>query len=628
MLPLSPAVKDSYAAIMATRSSGAGDAAGIVEPVAALESSLLYPPPPRRALRVFAHDPMVARLAGTGSDVVTLNVPYEPLQRGPKGELVEVIDYDSDARCFYPAVNLDHPNVLAQDGLAPDEADPRFHQQMVYAVVRSFLENFERGLGRRFGWSGNHALRIYPHAFRSANAFFDPNADGRLLFGYFCADRSTPGHNLPDQHVFTCLSHDIIVHETTHALVHKNRRYLKDPTNPDVFAFHEGFADLMALFQHFSLPELVVRHLQHSRGDLASATPLVELARQFGEGSGRGRALRHAVGDPPDPSLARSTFEPHARGALMVAAVFDGFLAAYRTASADLLRLTTGGSGKLPDGAIHPDLAGRLAAEACRLADRSLLMCVRAFEYLPPVDVDLSDFLRSLVTADTDLFPRDEDGLRAQIVEGFRSRGLLPTGVGSLADASIVWPTYQGSLRLDDSVVGPLLLKTASRYSVPLDASRRQMPLPDSVAMSLKRWATRHHEALGLDPAARPEVDGLHALFRLGAGGQPHIDIVARLVQTLPAHVAGTSPERVGHLSLRGGLTLVADSLGQVRHLIRKPLPRADGDNPRQRQRLHELQSFASDVLGRHGRTPWYRGEPRVVDVLNFARIDDLGFDW
>jgi hypothetical protein len=604
---------------------GAGESSPAAE---TLETAATYPPPARRTLRVFAYDPMVARLSGSGADVVTLSVPFEPLQRGPKGELIEVIDYDSTNQCCYPAVNLDHPHVLAQDGLTPSEADPRFHQQMVYAVVRSLLENFERGMGRRFGWSGNHPLRIYPHAFRAANAFFDPDADGRLLFGYFRADRLAPGRNLPDQHVFTCLSHDIVVHEATHALVHKNRKYLKDPTNADVYAFHEGFADLMALFQHFSLPDLVARHLQHVRGDLDSDTPLVELARQFGEGSGRGEALRRAIGHEPDPSLAALTFEPHARGALLVAAVFDGFLDAYRQASSDLIRLATSGSGVLPEGAIHPDLTRRLAAEACRLADRAQLMCVRAFEYLPPVDVDFSDFLRSLVTADRDLFPADEDGLRASIVEGFRRRGLLPTGVGSLNDAAVVWPTFDGALDLDEHFVTALLLKTAARYSTPRDSARRQaLKLGDTVAMSLRRWASGRREVLGLDPDARVDVDGLHALFRIGAGGQPHIDIVARVVQAARPDAAGTSSEKVGQLPLRGGVTVVADSLGQVRYVISKPLPRANGDQ-RQVERLANLQSFASTVLGHHGLTPWRASPPAVADLLNFARVDDAGFDW
>ena len=59
--------------------------------------------------------------------------------------------------------------------------------------------------------------------------------------------------------MFSCLSHDIIVHEATHALVDRLRPRYKEATNVDVYAFHEGFADAVALFQHFALPDLLAR---------------------------------------------------------------------------------------------------------------------------------------------------------------------------------------------------------------------------------------------------------------------------------------------------------------------------------------------------------------------------------
>ena len=40
------------------------------------------------------------------------------------------------------------------------------------------------------------------------------------------------GNNLPGQRVFTCLSHDIIAHEVTHAVIDGIRTYFTEPTNP------------------------------------------------------------------------------------------------------------------------------------------------------------------------------------------------------------------------------------------------------------------------------------------------------------------------------------------------------------------------------------------------------------
>ena len=47
--------------------------------------------------------------------------------------------------------------------------------------------------------------------------------------------------------------------ETTHALLDGMHRRFIYPSNPDVLAFHEALADVVALFQHFTLPE-IVRH--------------------------------------------------------------------------------------------------------------------------------------------------------------------------------------------------------------------------------------------------------------------------------------------------------------------------------------------------------------------------------
>ena len=91
---------------------------------------------------------------------------------------------------------------------------------------------------------------------------------------------------------------------------------------------------------------------------------------------------------------------PHSRGAILVAAVFDAFLAIYETRTADLMRISTGGAGVLSAGAIHPDLVHRLAAEAVKSAKHILDMCIRALDYIPPVDITFGEYLRGLITAD------------------------------------------------------------------------------------------------------------------------------------------------------------------------------------------------------------------------------------
>lgn len=70
------------------------------------------------------------------------------------------------------------------------------------------LARFEQALGRRVDWNFRaHQLKVVPHAFEQANAFYAPDAEA-LVFGYYHSN---------DGPVFLSLSHDVVVHETTHA---------------------------------------------------------------------------------------------------------------------------------------------------------------------------------------------------------------------------------------------------------------------------------------------------------------------------------------------------------------------------------------------------------------------------
>jgi hypothetical protein len=289
---------------------------------------------------------------------------------------------------------------------------------MVYAVAMKVLENSDIALGRRFYFRGRRPLKVFPHAFHGANACYHPGMFA-VLFGYFPADRKNSGANLPGQPVFSCLSHDIIAHEVTHAITHRLRKYFLEPTNEDVMAFHEAFSDIVAIFQHFSFPDILRFTIQQSRGDLRQNATLIQLAQQFGYATGTGDALRSAV-DNPDPRKLQTAVEEHERGSVLVAAVFDAFFRTYQQRIEDLLRLASGGSGQLPTSALHPDLAHRLGQEAATVAQATLRMCIRAFDYLPPLDVTFGDYLRALITADFELNPRDTTGLRQAMVEAFR----------------------------------------------------------------------------------------------------------------------------------------------------------------------------------------------------------------
>jgi hypothetical protein len=431
------------------------------------------PPPLYRSLQVFSLDPDAdIRMDSASLSRSIVQVPWESdLQAGPVGEYIEVVDYDPSSGCVYEAVDLNHPSLLAQNGYTPSLGNPQFHQQMVYAIAMKTIHNFEQVLGRTVLWSERQRdennriissrddvdldkdpryvqrLRIYPHALREENAYYSP-AKKALLLGYFNSATEDPRQELPGGVVFTCLSHDIIAHETTHAILDGMHRRLLEPTNIDMLAFHEAFADIVAIFQHFSLPGLLLDQIQRTGGELRTNNLLARLASQFARATGAGDALRNALGNisptghqlPPDPTAIHSEKEPHRRGAILVAAVFDAFLKIYESRIADLKRIAANGVGLGDKGTnIHPDLAGRYADEAVKVAERVLKICIRALDYIPPVDVNFGDYLRGLITADSVAFPLDPKRYRLAFVEAFRDRGILPSDVRALGEDSLRW---------------------------------------------------------------------------------------------------------------------------------------------------------------------------------------------
>ena len=570
--------------------------------------------PERRPLRIFAFDPMLSR---SGDYRVTIEIPYKPIEREERhfrDDRLEVIDYEPATRRYIRAVDLNDDEIAMTQGLEPLEHDPQFHQQMVYAVASKVLENFDRALGRRLRFRGGERLRLIPHAFQGRNAYFDDELNA-VLFGYFSADDDNPGPNLPGQLVFTCLSHDIIAHEVSHAALSRLHGYYNEPTNPQVPALHEAFADIVALFQRLTFIEVVTPAIRESRGNLLDpSSHLLDIGAQFGSASGKGAPLRRIAGKP-DPALFAKTKEPHDLGWILVSAVFEGFVSTYERRTRDLLRLATGGSGRLPEGELHPDLVNRLTWECMRTAQAVLSMCIRATDYLPPVDPTFSDFLRAMVTADFELNRADDSGLRASMIEAFRLRGIRPESVGSLAVQSLLLeaedlaktepdPTLAkivgrltgfGARELGRNTVAaattterkrrtPRRLESKADWviqqnmslSEPVDqpadvvsvASAEEEPdeILRGIATDLGNWARENRNRLKLDSEVSVAVRGFHPVHRIAASGELLVEMVAHFVQTRRDALGD-----LGGLKYRAGVTMIANVDGHIRYLICKP---------------------------------------------------------
>jgi len=584
------------------------------------------PRPAYRCLRGYSIDPsLTTRLDTAPVAEITFKVPWETLEPGPIGEYLEVIDVDPASGCFYEPVDLSAATVLARDGLTPSEGIPQFHQQMVYAVSSLTIRNFERALGRPSLWRAAPPapvanpkddsvfvprLRIYPHALREQNAFYSPQKIA-LLFGYFKAAQDDPADHVPGGMVFTCLSHDIVAHETTHALLDGMHRKFLHPTNRDVRAFHEAFADIVALLQHFTFAEILRHQISMTRGEIGGHENLLgQLAGEFGRASGMRGALRDAIGSvgkdgiwrprEADPAEYEDTLEAHARGAILVAAVFDAFLGIYKLRTSDLVRLATRGTGVLEPGAIHPDLVGRLADEAAKAAQHVLTMCIRALDYCPPVDITFGEFLRAVITADTDAVPDDDRHYRVAFVEAFRRRGIYPRDLRTLSPDSLLWRTPEGdevrpSPALEEGL--QLLRPFASEFLFVQAGDGHDEPrerifhLQREMRRRIHLWLENHflhhpdgaNDAafLGVDASGHFEVHTARFALRPSPDGDIDAQILVGILQEMKVPADPRDPFTVP-MSVEGGCTIIGDLRRlKIRYCVRKNVK---SENRRARQ--------------------------------------------
>jgi hypothetical protein len=515
--------------------------------------------------RIVALDPSVK---GTDGKVLTaeIEIPNEQLSPGPRGYRVQVVDYDASRQILYkPASFREEDSRSVPDNV---EADRAFHARNVYAVVMRVLARFERALGRRVGWSFlGHQLTVAPHAFLDLNAYYSKD-DRALFFGYYPADSS---------HVFTCLSHEVIAHETTHALVDGLRPTYTYPSSPDQAAFHEGFADIVALLSVLSLREVVSAALDLEippEDELIRASKLTEkalkegvllgLAKQVGEvmyGT-HGVALRRSITLPPDRRLAESLQykEPHRRGELLAAAVLGAFLKIWKKRIDQFGELERGKVNRLGvvDGAVET-------------AERLLTIVIRALDYCPPADLLFGDFLSAMLTADYELYPDDSRyGYRNALREGFASFGFNPTAeCPGATDEPGLW-------------IGPADLSLIYKRTHQESMGRN----PDEVFRFL--WENRFE--LGVDENAYTKVEAVWPCYRVGSDGfflRETVAVYSQQMRIKAGELKGLGLDKPDDMppelvfSIYGGGTLIFDESGRLKYHVRKNVLSPRRQNPR-----------------------------------------------
>jgi hypothetical protein len=533
------------------------------------------PAPRALDVTIVAQDPTVLdeRSHDRGRRILRakVKVPNDRFEPGPRGPRFHVVDYDATTRRLAKPAGVRPVNA---DKLTDPQliADAAFRAWNVYAIAARTLAAFEFALGRPVPWAfPGHQLYLVPAAFAEENAFYADD-DQALLFGYF-GSKAKP--------VYSSLSHDIVAHETTHAILDGLRGGFDQPSLPDQAAFHEGFADAVALLLVFSLPEVPAaliggpqrRRLKEEEvsSDSLARSALLRLGEQFGDAihANRGGGLRHSVSLEPTTQWRDLSnvdwIEPHQRGEILVAVLTQTLVLMWR---------------KRLEALIHEGSLDRMRAaeEGARAARHLLEMSIRAIDYCPPVDFEFEDFLTAVLVSDADLAPDDELGYRGALRDAFARFGILPAAQPTsrpIEPEGLLWRDFNlQAMRADRDEVFRFIWDNAG--------------------------------ALGIEPKYRLTVESVVPSRRIGPNGFVINETIVTYLQQLSGSAAQLRqslhklrvPEALAgktKVTMYGGGSLIFDQFGAVKHHVAKPLH----DWDRQARRLEFL--VAQEYRDTHG---------------------------
>lgn len=575
------------------------------------------------SMRIVAQDPSV--LAADGNPLIAdVDVPADRFEAGLRGHRIRIIDYDSSKGVYTPPALLDDggasvpgwgyadpfkTKTYTRRFLTSDAPQARqFRCQNVYAIVARTLGAFEFALGRRIRWGfDTHELYVVPHAFADGNAYYARD-DHALYFGYL----THPG----TPRVYTALSHDIIAHETSHALLDGLRPGFMNPGLPDQAAFHEGFADVVALLSILALDEVVAMLLGPADAEgriptkglqrqLLQDNAVFKLAEELGEAlmDTRGAGLRQSITLPQndDWKTDEAFAFPHRRGEVLVAAIMQSLLQMWVERLDPIVK-----DRKTVDRAF-------VAEQGARAAKHLLNMSIRAIDYLPPTEFEFDDFLTALMTSDKEAAPQDKHDYRGSLAREFAGFGLAAKP--------------HRMLDLVDSATAPL-------YANLNFAEMRSHP--DEIYRFV--WAN----AGLLDVAAEYylDVDSVRPSTRIGPDGLIINEIVATYTQRLEGPVSELmriSRDDKGQARLKkpgsitgdtvvgmwGGGCLIFDQFGKLKYHHAKPLL----DWERQSRRLrHLVDRRIRNTSGSYGVSSGTRRGQQFADL--HVPASRTGEDW
>jgi hypothetical protein len=167
---------------------------------------------------------------------------YDPVREffldGPVSKRVAVLDFDPDTGELSQRVNYipkprrgwyeDDQGVNIRNYLVEDIYKPAFMQASTFAAVLKTIDLFEKkdAMGRELTWAFDAPqLLVIPRAGKMANAYYHRDTHS-LQFFFF------PAENGNGRIIYSCLSRDIVAHETAHAIIDGIAPELVDSATP------------------------------------------------------------------------------------------------------------------------------------------------------------------------------------------------------------------------------------------------------------------------------------------------------------------------------------------------------------------------------------------------------------
>jgi len=266
---------------------------------------------------------------------------------------------------------------------------------------------------------------------------------------------------------------------------------------------------------------------------------------------------------------------------LLASAVFEAFVTIVRRKTERLLRIAGIAPEKLGTTTLHHELIVAIAEQAGEVASQFLNICIRAIDYCPPVDMEIGEYLRALITADREVVSDDPWGYREALMRSFRRRGMFPDHVEFMTEDAVRWLPPNVEMRIPELAFNRLRFGRDPGYPANAAELRRQatalgafVARPE-IARHLHLIAPRAPHLKSITQVGPLTVESIRVARRSSPNGQTLFDLVGEVTQTCTATIDNVPFE------FTGGCTLVIGPEGGVRYAIYK---RLDGLKRQQRQ--------------------------------------------